>query len=96
MKLKEMAAEMKLRSSFVIDKIRQQILALISVLKLQVSKASEQMIKIQNAGVSKAAVMMNDLKENASGISTVIGHRARRVVEDCKIGVGKITQKFKA
>lgn len=93
-----MAAEMKLRSSFVIDKIRQKILVLISALKLQVSKASEQVIKIQNAGVSKAAVtvMMNDLKENASGISTVISHRARRVVEDCKIGVGKITQKFKA
>ncbi|KAG6524409.1 hypothetical protein ZIOFF_014318 [Zingiber officinale] len=96
MKLKEMAAEMKLRSSLVIDKISQKILALISALKLQVAKASEQVIKIQNAGVSKAAVMMNDLKENASGINTVIGHRARRVVEDCKGSVGKITQKFKA
>ncbi|XP_042457092.1 uncharacterized protein LOC122041468 isoform X3 [Zingiber officinale] len=96
MKLKEMAAEMKLRSSFVIDKISQKILALISALKLQVAKASEQVIKIQNAGVSKAAVMMNDLKENASGINRVISHRARRVVEDCKGSVGKITQKFKA
>ncbi|WOL06075.1 hypothetical protein Cni_G14807 [Canna indica] len=95
-KLKEMAAEMKLRSSDVIEKMIQKIVALISALKQKFFKASEHAAELQNVGISKAKSTMNDLKDSASGFNSVIGDRVRRIVEDCKDGVGKISQKFKA
>ncbi|KAJ8506289.1 hypothetical protein OPV22_007175 [Ensete ventricosum] len=95
-KLKEMAAEMKHRSSVTIEKIIQRIVMIISALKQRVSVASNHATELRIAGISKAKNAMIEFKESASGFSLVIADKARRVVADCKGSVGKISQKFKA
>ncbi|XP_065007541.1 uncharacterized protein LOC135583148 isoform X6 [Musa acuminata AAA Group] len=95
-KLKEMAAEMKHRSSVTIEKIIQRIVMIISALKQWVSVASNHATELRIAGISKAKNAMIEFKESASGFSLVIVDKARRVVADCKGSVGKISQKFKA
>ncbi|KAL0907660.1 hypothetical protein M5K25_022081 [Dendrobium thyrsiflorum] len=95
-KLKAMAAEIKLKSSIVIKNIIHTIVALISALKRQASESSKQVAELQGKIVLKAGRSLEIFKESASVTSANIGERARRVLDDCKESVEKISPKFKA
>lgn len=95
-KLKAMAAELKLRSNVVIENSIQKILSLIGALKQSVSNASKHVQEIHGTVISKGRKSINKLCENASGLSSSVGHRARSTVEDCREGLEIIKQKFKS
>lgn len=94
-KLKAMAAEIKIKSSTVIERIIQRILSLITALKGLACKSFKRAIELQQNIVSKASTSIGELKDNASGFSSNISDKARRAVEDCKESVEKFSQKFK-
>lgn len=89
-KLKAAAAEIKVRSTAVIDKIIQKIVFLISALKHQASEASRHALELRNTAISKVRNSMDQLQENASMFSSTVGDGTRRVVEDCRKGVEKL------
>nr|AQX44136.1 hypothetical protein [Apostasia odorata] len=95
-KLKSIAAELKLRSSSLIHSIIQKINALISALKHMVSESSNRAVELQNQISFKAGRSVESFKENSSVIGSNIGERARRVADDCRESVEKLTQRFKA
>lgn len=94
--LKSMAAELRFRSSATIEKVVEKILSLITALKQQALAASTQVLDLWKNIVAKATYSVAGVQENASEFSYFVGDRTRRIVEDCKEGVGKIKQKFKA
>nr|XP_010907949.1 uncharacterized protein LOC105034465 isoform X1 [Elaeis guineensis] len=89
-KLKAAAAEIKVRSTAVIEKIIQKIVCLISALKHQASEASKHASELRNTAISKVRKSTDEFQENASMFSSTVGDRARRVVEDCGKRVEKI------
>ncbi|RRT74413.1 hypothetical protein B296_00013139 [Ensete ventricosum] len=95
-KLKALAAELRNRSAAVIEKIIEKILSLIAALKQQASAASDHTMKLRDNAFSKARNSVDVFHESASGFSSVAADKARRMVEDCKEGIEKITHKFKA
>ncbi|URD83001.1 s-layer protein [Musa troglodytarum] len=94
-KLKTMAAELRIRSAAVIEKIILKIITLIAALKQQASAASDHTTKLWENVFSKAKSTVDVFHESASGFGSVAADKARRIVEDCKEGVEKITHKFK-
>ncbi|PKU80228.1 uncharacterized protein LOC110097380 isoform X2 [Dendrobium catenatum] len=95
-KLNAMAAEIKLKSSIVIKNIIHTIVALISALKRKASESSKHLAELQGKIVLKAGRSLEIFKESASVTSSNIAERARRVLDDCKESVEKISPKFKA
>ncbi|XP_042432295.1 uncharacterized protein LOC122018900 isoform X1 [Zingiber officinale] len=93
--LKSMAAELRFRSSATIEKVAEKILSLITTLKQQALAASTQVLDLWKNLAAKAKYSVDGVQENASEFSCFVGDRTRRMVEDCKEGVGKIRQKFK-
>ncbi|KAG1359590.1 hypothetical protein COCNU_08G010360 [Cocos nucifera] len=63
---------------------------------MSVSNASKYVQEIHGTIISKARKSVNELCENASGLSLSVGHRARRTVGDCREGLEIMKQKFKS
>ncbi|KAJ8771486.1 hypothetical protein K2173_026663 [Erythroxylum novogranatense] len=108
-KLKLMADNVRVKSRGVIDRIIQKILLFISILKEWAIRTGLQAKELKDAAVLKASESMQKLNQNTGEISVDIKEKvrgcaefssaimegARRMAEDCRDGVGKITQKFK-
>ncbi|KAG0491637.1 hypothetical protein HPP92_004690 [Vanilla planifolia] len=94
-KLKAMAAEIKLRSSSAINSIIQRILAIVSALKQHALDSRKQVVKLCRKVAQNGGKSVETIKESAAGISSTIGERAKRVCDDCKESVYRISQKFK-
>nr|XP_011470349.1 PREDICTED: uncharacterized protein LOC101314705 isoform X3 [Fragaria vesca subsp. vesca] len=94
-KLKAMAVDIKGRSKDVIFKIIQKIALLISTLREWVSKAGERAGELKDTAISKANRSAQELQRNTLEYSLVVKEGAKRVADDCREGVEKLTQRFK-
>ncbi|KAM5557364.1 hypothetical protein ABKV19_024644 [Rosa sericea] len=94
-KLKAMAVDIKGRSRDVIDKIIQKVALFVSSLREWVSKAGERAGKLKNAAISKANRSAQELQQSTLEYSLVVKEGAKRVADDCREGVEKLTQRFK-
>ncbi|KAL6123223.1 hypothetical protein ACLB2K_075745 [Fragaria x ananassa] len=94
-KLKAMAVDIKGRSKDVIVKIIQKIALLISTLREWVSSAGERAGELKDTAISKANRSAHELQRNTLEYSLVVKEGAKRVADDCREGVEKLTQRFK-
>ncbi|KAF6175124.1 hypothetical protein GIB67_022805 [Kingdonia uniflora] len=94
-KLKAMAGEIRGNSRVIIDKIILKITSLISSLKERVAEARRRTVELQDVAISKASHSIQELRQTAGGFSISFKESAKRIAEDCRDGVEKITQKFK-
>lgn len=95
-KLKTMGAVVKGKSRETIDKIIEKILLFISVLKEWACEAGSRAGELKEAAVSKARVSAHDLQQSSVQVSLAVKEGVKRVAGDCREGVEKLTQKFKA
>ncbi|XP_062001729.1 uncharacterized protein LOC133718867 isoform X5 [Rosa rugosa] len=94
-KLKAMAVDIKGRSRDVIDKIIQKIALFVSSLREWVSKAGERAGELKDAAISKATRSAQELQQSTLEYSLVVKEGAKRIADDCREGVEKLTQRFK-
>lgn len=94
-KLKVMAGEIKGKSSTVIEKIIQRIKDVILVLKQKAAEVARDAEEFRRTVALKVSSSMVEFQQNAAGFSSNVKDGARRLAEDCRDGVEKITQKFK-
>lgn len=95
-KLKAMTADIREKSRDVIDRIIQKIALLVSKLKEWVSEAGKKTEKLRDAAISRASRSAQELQQSSSELSLAVKEGAKRVAGDCREGVEKLTQKFKA
>ncbi|XP_009342958.2 uncharacterized protein LOC103934920 isoform X2 [Pyrus x bretschneideri] len=95
-KLKALATNIKGKSRDIIDQIIQKIALLISNLREWIPKAGKGVAELKDAAISKASRSAQELQQSTLEFSLAVKEGAKRVAEDCKEGVGKLTQKFKA
>lgn len=95
-KLKAMAADVREKSRDIIYRIIQKIALLISKLKEWVSEAGKRTEKLRHTAISKAYASAQELQQSTSEFSLTVKEGAKRVAGDCREGVEKLTQKFKA
>ncbi|XP_062001726.1 uncharacterized protein LOC133718867 isoform X2 [Rosa rugosa] len=93
-KLKAMAVDIKGRSRDVIDKIIQKIALFVSSLREWVSKAGERAGELKDAAISKATRSAQELQQSTLEYSLVVKEGAKRIADDCREGVEKLTQRF--
>ncbi|KAK9143746.1 hypothetical protein Syun_013146 [Stephania yunnanensis] len=94
-KLKNMASEVRGTSRAVIERIIGKVTSLISNLKERAAVAARQAGEFQSVAFSRAGESLEQLQQRAIGLSSTIKDGAKRIADDCKEGVGKISQKFK-
>ncbi|CAN6564920.1 unnamed protein product [Malus baccata var. baccata] len=95
-KLKALATNIKGKSRDIIDQIIQKIALLISNLREWILKAGKGAAELKDAAISKASRSAQELQQSTLEFSLAVKEGAKRVAEDCREGVGKLTQKFKA
>ncbi|XP_068329010.1 stress response protein NST1-like isoform X4 [Pyrus communis] len=95
-KLKALATNIKGKSRDIIDQIIQKIALLISNLREWIPKAGKGAAELKDAAISKASGSAQELQQSTLEFSLAVKEGAKRVAEDCREGVGKLTQKFKA
>ncbi|CAN6705740.1 unnamed protein product [Malus baccata var. baccata] len=95
-KLKALATNIKGKSRDIIDQIIQKIALLISNLREWILKAGKGAAELKDAAISKASRSAQELQQSTLEFSFAVKEGAKRVAEDCREGVGKLTQKFKA
>ncbi|CAN6569455.1 unnamed protein product [Malus baccata var. baccata] len=95
-KLKALATNIKGKSRDIIDQIIQKIALLISNLREWIPRAGKGAAELKDAAISKASRSAQELQQSTSEFSLAVKEGAKRVAEDCREGVGKLTQKFKA
>ncbi|KAJ8642883.1 hypothetical protein MRB53_004631 [Persea americana] len=94
-KLKVMAGEIKGKSSTVIEKIIQRIKDVILVLKQKAAEVARDAEEFRRTVALKVSSSIVEVKQNTAGFSANVKDGAKRLAEDCRDGVEKITQKFK-
>ncbi|XP_068315215.1 uncharacterized protein [Pyrus communis] len=94
-KLKALATNIKGKSRDIIDQIIQKIALLISNLREWIPKAGKGAAELKDAAISKASRSAQELQQSTSEFSLAVKEGAKRIAEDCREGVGKLTQKFK-
>lgn len=94
-KLKKMATEIRGKSRDTIDKIIHTISLLISRLREWASKTGKQAEELKEAAISKAGKSAHELQQSAFEFGFAMKEGAKRVADDCREGVEKLTQKFK-
>ncbi|PWA82859.1 hypothetical protein CTI12_AA172110 [Artemisia annua] len=94
-KLKIMAADVKGKSSQIINKVIEKILFFISQLKEMASKAVNHVGEVKDSAVSKVNDSMQELQQSSAVLSSTVKEGAKRVVGECREGVEKLTHKFK-
>ncbi|KAB2596695.1 golgin subfamily A member 4 [Pyrus ussuriensis x Pyrus communis] len=95
-KLKALATNIKGKSRDIIDQIIQKIALLVSNLREWIPKAGKGAAELKDAAISKASRSAQELQQSTLEFSLAVKEGAKRVAEDCREGVGKLTQKFKA
>ncbi|ONI25331.1 hypothetical protein PRUPE_2G296700 [Prunus persica] len=94
-KLKAIATNIKGKSRDIIDKIIQKIALLVSNLREWIPQAGKEAGELKDAAISKASRSAQELQQSTLEFSLALKEGAKRVVEDCRGGVEKLTQKFK-
>ncbi|PIA49413.1 hypothetical protein AQUCO_01300317v1 [Aquilegia coerulea] len=95
-KLKKLAGEISGNSRLVIERIILKITTLIASLKEWASNSARKAGELQGVAVSKASASVQELQHSASSWSLAVKEGAKRVADDCRDGVERISQKFKA
>nr|XP_043615070.1 uncharacterized protein LOC122587063 [Erigeron canadensis] len=95
-KLKSMVADLKGKSKQVLDKVIEKIVFFISQLKEWGSKTVKQVGDAKDGAVWKVNSSVQGLQQSSVGLTSGVKEGVKRVVGDCREGVEKITQKFKA
>ncbi|GKE34291.1 hypothetical protein Tco_1453613, partial [Tanacetum coccineum] len=94
-KLKIMAADIKGKSSQIINKVIEKILFFISQLKEMASKTVNHVGEVKDGAVSKVNGSMQELQQSSAVLGSAVKEGAKRVVGECREGVEKLTHKFK-
>ncbi|XP_029126404.1 uncharacterized protein LOC109795053 isoform X2 [Cajanus cajan] len=94
-KLKEMAADVRGRSRDMIDKIIHIISHIVTRLREWACKTRKQTEELREAAISKASKSAHEVQQSAFDLGFAIKEGAKRVADDCREGVEKLTQKFK-
>ncbi|XP_010241906.1 PREDICTED: uncharacterized protein LOC104586387 isoform X2 [Nelumbo nucifera] len=94
-KLKALAGEIGGKSKLVVEKIIEKIVSLISVLKEWSTDSARQVRELQSAVVSKASESVQELQQSTTQFGITLKEGTRRIAEDCREGVEKLTQRFK-
>ncbi|CAL0303379.1 unnamed protein product [Lupinus luteus] len=94
-KIKKIATEIKGKSRDTIDKIMHTISLFISKLTEWAHKTGKQAEDFREAAILKAGKSAHELQQNAFEVGFAIKEGAKRIADDCREGVEKLTQKFK-
>ncbi|KAK4789206.1 hypothetical protein SAY86_020525 [Trapa natans] len=95
-KLKVMAASVMGKSREVIDQILNTISTLIFKLKEQFSSILNRSKELKGVAVVKASRSVEELKHQVADVTLRLKEGGKRLAGDCREGVEKLTQKFKA
>lgn len=94
-RLKRMASVVRGRSKDTINMIMQKILSVISVLKELALKGGKRAEEVKDVALSKMRHSLEEVQQTSAQLTSPAREGIKRVVIDCKDGVGKLTQKFK-
>lgn len=94
-KLKAMAATVRGKSREVINQIVNVISMLISKLREWSSSTLNRYEELKDVAGAKASRSVEELKHQVADTNLRLKEGAKRLVEDCKEGVEKLTQRFK-
>ncbi|KAI9162112.1 hypothetical protein LWI28_023995 [Acer negundo] len=94
-KLKVMAEDVRGKSREIIDQIIQKILLFISAIKGWASNARTRAGELKDATVQKTRGSVEGLQQSTAELRSALKDSAKRVAEDCREGVEKLTQRFK-
>ncbi|XP_010550554.1 PREDICTED: uncharacterized protein LOC104821392 isoform X2 [Tarenaya hassleriana] len=90
-KLRKMAEETVGKSREVIGLLIEKIQALVTAMKESMARAGERASEMREAAIVRAKEGAEELQKGTAQMGTAV----KRMAEDCRDGVGKITQKFK-
>ncbi|KAM7274246.1 hypothetical protein ACFE04_028910 [Oxalis oulophora] len=94
--LKIMADDVKGKSKETINIIIQKILFVISILKEWIAKTVSKTGELKNNAAAKFKESTEELQQSTSQFTSTVMEGTKRLAGDCREGVGKLTQKFKA
>ncbi|GAB2249848.1 hypothetical protein Droror1_Dr00013207 [Drosera rotundifolia] len=94
-KLKVLAAEVRGRSKEVINNISERVLVFISIAKEWIPEVGRRGIELKEVTVSKLGDSVQEIQHHTAGFCLAVKEGANRFIEDCREGVGKLSQKFK-
>ncbi|KAK2653890.1 hypothetical protein Ddye_013746 [Dipteronia dyeriana] len=94
-KLKVMAEDVRGKSRAIIDQIIQKILLFISAIKGWGSNAGTRAGELKDATIQKTRESVEGLQQSTAEIRSALKDSVKRVAEDCREGVEKLTQIFK-
>uniref|UniRef100_A0A0E0KLY6 SLH domain-containing protein n=1 Tax=Oryza punctata TaxID=4537 RepID=A0A0E0KLY6_ORYPU len=94
-KLKSMSAEIKVRSCRSLERVIQHVRFFISILKQGAAEATQRFTDLGAAAALKAKKKSSEAQDNVYAFGSTIGDKSKRVVEDCKEGLGKFVHRFK-
>ncbi|KAK9665502.1 hypothetical protein RND81_14G116000 [Saponaria officinalis] len=94
-RLKLMASQVKGKSVEIINTIISKIQAIILSIKEWISNVGKQTMEFKDVAVAKTGESVHELRERAAGVGVTVKEGTKRVVDDCREGVDKLTQRFK-
>lgn len=94
-KLKEMADTVRGKSRETIHMIIEKIMLLITTLKEWALKAGRQTVELKDAAMSKMGNSVQGMQQTSAEVGSALKDGVKRLADDCRGGVEKISQKFK-
>ncbi|KAK2983523.1 hypothetical protein RJ640_023057 [Escallonia rubra] len=94
-KLKSMAVDVRGKSRNTINMVIEKILVLISKLEDSAFKLGRQAVELKDGAMSKVGGSLEELQKSSAEFALAAKEGARRVAEDCREGVEKLSQRFK-
>ncbi|XP_073119274.1 uncharacterized protein [Henckelia pumila] len=95
-KLKTMAAQVSGKCKNAIHKIIDLIVSLITILKEKMLKVGKRVGELKNSAKSNLNVSLQGVQRGSVEFASSVSEGAKRVAGDCKDGVERLSQKFKA
>lgn len=95
-KLRTMAGQLSGKCKNTINKIIEQIVSLISVLKEKILKVGQRVGELKDTATSNFNVSLQGMQRGSVGFASSVSEGAKRVAGDWKDGVERLSQKFKA
>ena len=94
-KLKVMASEVNGKSKEIINNIIEKIRSLVLAIKEWISEAGKQMTEFGDAAAVKVGGSVRELRQSSADFGATLKEGTKRVVGDYRVGVEKLTQRFK-
>ncbi|KZV58153.1 hypothetical protein F511_02746 [Dorcoceras hygrometricum] len=95
-KLRTMAGQVSGKCKNTINKIIEQIVSFISILKEKALKVGKQAGELKNTAKSKLNVSLQGMQRGSAEYTSSVSEGAKRIAGDWKDGVERLSQKFKA